>query len=343
MSELASYPLVNQLDEPTSDGQEDENSNNNCVVACIASALCYFTGRPFNGDEIKDANPAYGQGYEGMMDAANFQDYCSQYHVTMQQISDSPAALVAAAHQQLQAGYPCLIYVGWDDNPSIPHAVCLFAEHPNRLSAMNPWGGYREEGSDDDWSNRLFYQVLWIFKGAKNMPIPQGWKDDASTQTLTAPNHLPVRLGFRSHILHADHWDDDNYPLETEVHVDHVEQSSPNKGGGQRQLFRKTMLVFTGKEGVYEAWIGQELQSTYEGIATRDKQLSDQKVKLDLSDKQLADQKAKLDTTSKQVSDQQTKIAALQQQIAGMLKNSDPTSALHYKDLLNQINKISNL
>ena len=40
------FPLVNQLNSPTADGQPDENRNNNCVAACVAAILWHFTNKP---------------------------------------------------------------------------------------------------------------------------------------------------------------------------------------------------------------------------------------------------------------------------------------------------------
>jgi hypothetical protein len=86
--------------------------------------------------------------------------------------------------------------------------------------------------------------------------IPLGWTDNGAT--LTAPNKIPVTLGFRDYILNNT-WNPADWPLE-EAHAQNpLELSNPGIGGGTLQTFRMTVLEWTPTLGVFEAWSGQEL------------------------------------------------------------------------------------
>src|SRR5712672_2638246 len=102
------------------------------------------------------------------------------------------------------------------------------------------------------------WQDLFTYLQGVNtpMPIPTNWKDDG--KTLTAPNNVPVALGFRDYVL-KNNWNKDNWPLETEQHCDPLEHSNLSLGAGQRQRFRWITLEYTAKMGVFEAWTGPEL------------------------------------------------------------------------------------
>ena len=102
------------------------------------------------------------------------------------------------------------------------------------------------------------WDLLWSFlKGDMNhMGVPTGWTDDGST--LTAPNGIGVRTGFRDYILnHA--WDPGNWPLQPEQGLTPLEISNPALGGGTQLVCRWTTLEWTDKTGVFVAWSGQEL------------------------------------------------------------------------------------
>lgn len=98
------------------------------------------------------------------------------------------------------------------------------------------------------------------------MPIPTGWSDDG--HTLTAPNNIPVVLGFRAHILQASIWDAGNMPQEAEYHTDQVLLHNPSVGAGQRQVFRDCLLWYTDAKGVVqEPFMGLELDAAYKIIS----------------------------------------------------------------------------
>jgi hypothetical protein len=94
------------------------------------------------------------------------------------------------------------------------------------------------------------------FTGGGNMGVPTGWKDDGST--LTAPNNVPVRSGYRSKVIAG--WDASNYPVKPEFGRNPVEQSNTALGPGTWQNFRQGALAYTVQRGVYVPYVGQELQ-----------------------------------------------------------------------------------
>jgi len=101
------------------------------------------------------------------------------------------------------------------------------------------------------------WQELFDYLNGGDTPmIPANWTDDGTT--LTAPNKIPVTLGFRDHVLNSS-WDSNNWPLEPAQHLDLVEQSNPSLGSGQVQTFRWKRLEYTSAAGVFEGWLGQEL------------------------------------------------------------------------------------
>src|SRR5260370_1200320 len=95
--------------------------------------------------------------------------------------------------------------------------------------------------------------------------IPQGWHDDGTT--LTAPNGVAVRLGFRDYVL-SHGWDAGNYPLAPEQGVSLLEASNPSLGGGDQQVFRWSLLGYTVARGVFLEWCVQELAFVRGQLAT---------------------------------------------------------------------------
>lgn len=100
----------------------------------------------------------------------------------------------------------------------------------------------------------------YLANGGNTMAAPQGWTDNGQAGVLTAPNGIPVVLGFRDHVLDPkNNWDPNDWPLEPEQHFLVLEQSNTSLGAGQGQTFRLKRLEYTPKMGVFEGWIGQEL------------------------------------------------------------------------------------
>lgn len=101
------------------------------------------------------------------------------------------------------------------------------------------------------------WDALWAFlKGGSIVNVPQGWKDDGTT--LTAPNGLVVKNGFRDYVL-GHQWDPLNLPLELEHAQSPLEISNSALGNGTQQVFRWDVLEWTPSRGVFLAWSGQEL------------------------------------------------------------------------------------
>lgn len=93
--------------------------------------------------------------------------------------------------------------------------------------------------------------------GTSTMIIPQGWHDDG--KTLTAPNGITVRDGFRALILaNGATWGKDNWPVEEEHEAKPLEYSNPGLGNGTQQLFRLGMLGWNNGRGVFVEYVGQE-------------------------------------------------------------------------------------
>jgi hypothetical protein len=104
------------------------------------------------------------------------------------------------------------------------------------------------------------------------MAVPQGWHDDG--HTLTAPNNIPVVLGFRDWVLN-NHWSPGNWPLKPEMHFDQLELSNLDLGGGQRQPFRECILEYPSKtKQIVQMWVGQELLFVYQALADMKAQLA---------------------------------------------------------------------
>lgn len=116
------------------------------------------------------------------------------------------------------------------------------------------------------------WNELWQFLGGQTMAgIPQGWHDDGTT--LTAPNNVPVKLGFRQYVL-AHNWDANNYPVTAEQAIPQLEMANPALGSGTWQPFRWTVLEWDSRRGVQEMWTGQEILAERTHIAELQQQLA---------------------------------------------------------------------
>lgn len=100
------------------------------------------------------------------------------------------------------------------------------------------------------------WMELFLYLKGEGMGIPAGWHDDG--KTLTAPNNIPVVLGFRDHIIGDSAWDAENVPLEKESYPQSVEESDISLGPGTVQTFRDCRLEYTEKRGVYLGPLGKE-------------------------------------------------------------------------------------
>ena len=252
MNLLPNFPLVNQLSEPTSDGQTDENAQNNCVVASIAAGLEYLLGRSFNGDQLKDA--VYGQGYTGPMAASHFVGYLqNSLGIHLYSVSGTQAELVSALHANIQAGRPVLVTMPsqWGTAPADPtnpsgstHVGIACGEGPGVIRVMNPWGGFWQDQSDAWWQARLCYGQVWPMEKMNVATVPSGWTDNGTL--LKAPNGITVGTGFRNYIL-THPWNPGEWPVGPEQTVAQVMFAPDGSGwgGGSVQYFQHSCLTWS--------------------------------------------------------------------------------------------------
>jgi N-acetyl-anhydromuramyl-L-alanine amidase AmpD len=111
--------------------------------------------------------------------------------------------------------------------------------------------------------NYPWNELFSYLQGGTNM-VPTGWHDDGTT--LVASNGVHVTHGFREHVL-SHNWASDNLPLASEFNAQQVEGINPSLGGGTSQYFRWTVLEYTQARGVFEMWVGAELQYTRNKLA----------------------------------------------------------------------------
>ena len=272
-SQLSGFPLVNQNREPTMDGHPDENAPNNCVAADVAAILEYFTGKPYDGDEIKDA--VYGQGYTGPMDPAHFVAYMAEQGVQWKETTGEASALILAAHAYIADGKPVLLQIpsAWNDEPpptsGSTHAVVAVKEDAGSLTCMNPWGGFWHYGSDSYWTERVRYGSIW-FAEVVTVGVPQGWRDDG--KTLVAPNGVAVTLGFRDYILgHA--WSAADVPQAVEYGAPEVSLGG-HFGAGTRQDFTFTSLIYTQAKGIVPAPVAADYAVAMQQLAAANAQIA---------------------------------------------------------------------
>lgn len=279
---LPNFPLINQLNEGTSDGASDNNARLNCVVASLAAGLEFLTGRHFDGDMLKDA--VYGPNYQGGMAASHFVAYCAKLGIRLWPVNASQSGLVAELHSAIAAGHPALVTMPsqWGTAPANPvnpsgwtHVGIACGEGPGEIRVMNPWGSFFQDQPDAWWQARLCYGQVWPMQkvGAAMATIPSGWKDDG--KLLTAPNGKQCDLGFRDFVLNfPGGWPAWNWPLENESGVNPVEMGNPSLGGGTHQPFRATLLEWTAAKGVFVAWVGDEYVALRTALAKADGQVS---------------------------------------------------------------------
>lgn len=253
MSELLNFPFINQLDGTG-------NAEFDCVPACLTACLRYTTGNTgITASGMLDA--VYGSNWVNSGTAASaFVDYCAAHAARLYAVeTSSNAEAVQMAHTLLARGLP-VVFTQQDDyappqfQASWTHVCAWFKDAPGTLTAMDPFGAREITFSDSVWAQRLRNTEVWTME--KTTMIPQGWHDDGTI--LTAPNNVPVKLGFRQYIL-TRNWDPNNWPLQAEQGTAQLELSNPALGGGTWQPFRWTVLEWDAHRGVQEMWTGQEI------------------------------------------------------------------------------------
>src|SRR5713101_4021145 len=129
-------------------------------------------------------------------------------------------------------------------------------------------------------------ELLTFLQNGGSM-VPANWHDDGTT--LTAPNGVAVRLGFRDYVL-SHNWDAGNIPLAPEQGVSLLEASNPSLGGGSQQVFSMSMLAYTQARGVFLEWCGVELAFVRGQLATYYPQVKTLQAEVDSLKQQLAQQ-----------------------------------------------------
>ena len=238
---LVNVPLVDQLNEPTEDGQPDENKAANCVPASLTGAVrALVPGAAVDGDALKDA--VYGQGYTGATDPARYVAYlASQFHITMvetqssdghQLVQDIIAGLLK--HKPVTGSIPS----GWGTAPADPlhpvggtHEVCWcdYDAQNGTLTAMNPWpvngsSAFYQTQPLDWWAARIVYGRVFTLSGGQPMAFirqPDGSARDDQTGVV-------LHLGMAAYVLGND---TPNHALMGETYYTPTDSFVPLTGG----------------------------------------------------------------------------------------------------------------
>lgn len=171
-----SFDMVDQLHEPTSDGQKDENARMNCVFASYASVVMELKpGVKTNGDFIKDH--AYGPGYTGGASGEHVAPFVEREWGVKTDIihSGDRAYLLRVIKAELDKQHPVIISMpsAWNsqptkagyrpNTPNFPtHAGVAFHYTDTELWVMNPWGGFVHKGTLAYWQERLCWGKVYV-------------------------------------------------------------------------------------------------------------------------------------------------------------------------------------
>ncbi len=190
---LVQVPLRDQLNEPTTDGQADENATANCVPASLSAALSYYTGQTWYGDQLKDA--VYGQGYTGATDPEAYIPWLADHGVRMWKYVGSQDQLVQTIIEQVRLGHAVsgAIPSQWGAAPQADpvhqtggtHQVtfCDYDATQQTLTAMNPWPingvatGFYQTMPVSWWVPRIVYGRIFPLMRSASMWTQQadGW------------------------------------------------------------------------------------------------------------------------------------------------------------------------
>ena len=130
--------------------------------------------------------------------------------------------------------------------------LLFYSESPGSLSVIDPFYGQIITKKDEDWALILEFHEIWgISKIGEQIPVPNtnvptGWKLSHDKNTLTAPNGVPVVMGFKDYIL-SHSWDSANVPLAKEYGDGH---------GGPEQLCMNCVLRWNPQQGVTVGSLG---------------------------------------------------------------------------------------
>ena len=142
------------------------------------------------------------------------------------------------------------------------------------------WQTFAWSGGNRESRAHLYQNGATVFDGGADVNdilqpdwtgefmIPQGWTDDGAK--LTAPNGHFFQAGFRNFVLAAN-WDTEDWPLEEERSVPHMEISGPNAIPGVIQTTRKNRLLYSPEKNngqPFLCWTGMMLLLTEQARPT---------------------------------------------------------------------------
>ena len=207
---------LDQLTEPTLDGQPDNNTRDNCVPASIAEGLNILRDPSSNtptfvGDELKDA--VYGAGYTGFQAAADYVTYCGDHGVWLAVERSSQMGLIALIHEQVSAGHPVVVTMPsqWGTAPIDPvhpsgytHVGLAVGVGPDAIRVMNPWHGFMQDATDDWWAARLCEGEVWIMQPAQPLVTTQQQKGNPPVSATTTTGQPGQPTGFYGLVTTSD-------------------------------------------------------------------------------------------------------------------------------------------
>lgn len=227
MAVLVSFPMQDQLREPTEDGRPSENASYNCVATSTAAACRWLTGVWHSGDRLKDA--IYGEAWRNSGTAERdyvglvAKLYAPKRVVVTRRPAANQAALIGVIRASIKAGHPILISMpsAWRIPPRDPmhpgssHCGCVYQiddSDDGYMTVMNPWRGWADRRPVKVWRSLLCYNEGWELSlaGAAPAPapdpnagLPAGYKWDEKAGVLTAPNGVPMRGGIAASVRAA--------------------------------------------------------------------------------------------------------------------------------------------
>jgi len=194
--------------------------------------------------------------------------------LSIEHVDPSPTNSTPCPQAQIDASFKLVLYLA--------QKYHIAPDHIKPHSSLDPISRAHCPG------NYPFADLInYVKQGGESMGVPLNWHDDGTT--LTAPNGVAVRLGFRDFVL-SHGWDAGNWPLAVEQGVTLLEASNPSLGGGTQQLFRWIMLAYTPARGVFMEWSVVELAFVRGQLATYYPQVKVLQAEVDSLKQQLAQQ-----------------------------------------------------
>lgn len=152
---LSGYPLFNQL------ALTDVNRDYDCVPTSLASAASFVLGHIVTPVQLKDA--VYGAGYQGGTSPGRYAAYLRQLGVGFGNVGGNGSGVISQVIANIQRGIPSIAAIPSDWNnassQSPTHEIAFAGWDANKqvLTAMNPWGGFWQNGSPAWWGARVRY------------------------------------------------------------------------------------------------------------------------------------------------------------------------------------------